>query len=83
MHHTAAPYDDSWLWAGGGGREERAALSHAELFPEPWIDAEALSHAGVAPGANFGELLSKALRMQLSGELSSQADALAWLAERA
>ena len=67
----------------GEWRAERAGLRESELFPEPWVDAEALALAGIKPGAIYGELLAEALRMQLSGELSSREDAMAWVAKRA
>lgn len=64
-------------------REDRADLSHDELFPEPWIDAAALRNAGISPGEIYGVLLAQALRMQLAGEFSSRDDALEWLAGKA
>lgn len=51
--------------------------------PKPWLDGADLIGAGLKPGPEFSKLLATARSMQLDGELTTRADALAWLAERA
>jgi len=59
--------------------EERSGLSDEDLFPAPWIGPAQLAECGLPKGPRWGEVLSQALRLQLSGELSSASDAMAWL----
>ena len=60
-------------------REERRSLSESELFPTPWIDAEMLREAGVAPGAQWGELMAEGLHLQLDEAWVTRAEARLWL----
>jgi len=59
------------------------ALGAAERRPELFITSGELARAGVPRGPRWSELLREAEDLQLDGELTSPAQARAWLAERA
>ncbi len=60
-----------------------AGLGAEELRPSPLIASADLTAAGVPRGPRFGALLAQAEELQLELVLTSRAQALAWLAERA
>ena len=56
-----------------------SALGPADLHPEPLVTSGELERAGIPRGPRWGELLAEAEERQLDGELTSAADAQAWL----
>jgi poly(A) polymerase len=55
----------------------------AELDPPPLLGGHDLIRAGCAPGPGLGETLARIRQMQLDGILTTTAEALAWVADRA
>jgi tRNA nucleotidyltransferase/poly(A) polymerase len=59
---------------------ERARMSDAELFPAALAGAHELEEAKIPRGPAWGKLLRELETLQLDGEISTRADATAWLA---
>lgn len=55
------------------------ALGPGELAPEPLLASSDLAALGVPRGKRWGELLARALELQLDGRLRARDEALAWL----
>ena len=64
-------------------RDWMDALAPAELHPSPWLRSADLIAAGLPPGPGFGSLLEEAEDGQLDGRWTNQAEARAWLREKA
>ena len=64
--------DADWL------RERAAALNVVNKRVEPILMGRHLIELGMKPGIEFKEILSKALELQLDGEISTLDNALEW-----
>jgi poly(A) polymerase len=56
-----------------------AELKDEEIHPEPLLRGRDLIELGFSPGPRFSEILKQVEEAQLGGELSSRAQALAWV----
>ena len=63
------------------GRDRLAAWG-PDVNPPPLVTGDDLKHLGLTPGPKFKELLDGVRAAQLDGQLTSHAEALAWLDER-
>jgi tRNA nucleotidyltransferase (CCA-adding enzyme) len=62
-------------------RRHAAALGVLEQPPAPLLKGRHLMQAGMRPGPAMGDLLKAAFEAQLDGAITSEAQALAWMAE--
>ncbi len=73
------------LFGGGDGADltametERAALSDRRLNPPTLVTGADLKALGIPQGPRFGELLRAIRDVQVSGEVETREEALAWL----
>jgi tRNA nucleotidyltransferase/poly(A) polymerase len=61
---------------------EKAALGETGLHPAPLVVAADLEAAAIPRGPAWSRILEEAETLQLDGQITSRADALAWLALR-
>ncbi len=61
---------------------EREQASASDLHPALLISSADIGALALPRGSAWGEILAEAERLQLDGELTTRAGALAWLAER-
>jgi poly(A) polymerase len=60
-------------------KQKLAELKHEEIHPPPLLRGKDLIAMGFTPGPSFHEILKQVEEAQLSGELSTREEAIAWV----
>ena len=76
-------HDETAKGAIRAALEELSSWSQDELYPAPLLTGQTLAMAGYQPGPFFGHVLGELENLQLAGEVTTEAQALAFVKSQA